>query len=187
MDAELRKQRRLAATKARRNVFTETVHPKSYFELMTDEEREAFFARERKRSTTALKQRKIRNPAHHHQRTIYGSCQTCARLPPVPFRKRRVRNRRRLRFPLPGEEYARNTSIFIRPGYRSRLRARSSPANWPPCWNRRAGTEPFFTGTPKTGRPSAASGNSGDRRETGVWRQGTVWTGDGLETGQAVR
>lgn len=60
MDAELRKQRRLAATKARRNVFTETVHPKSYFELMTNEEREAFFARERKRSTTALKQRKIR-------------------------------------------------------------------------------------------------------------------------------
>ena len=60
MDAELRKQRRLAATKARRNIFTETEHPKSYFELMSEAEREAFFARERKRSATALKQRKIR-------------------------------------------------------------------------------------------------------------------------------
>ena len=60
MDAELRRQRRLAATKARRNVFTETEHPKSYFELMSEAEREAFFAKERKRSATALKQRKIR-------------------------------------------------------------------------------------------------------------------------------
>jgi multiple sugar transport system permease protein len=60
MDAELKKQRRLAATKARRNIFKETVHPKSYFELMTDSEREAFFARERKRSATALKQRKVK-------------------------------------------------------------------------------------------------------------------------------
>ena len=45
MDAELRRQRRLAATKARRNVFTETEHPKSYFELMSEAEREAFFAK----------------------------------------------------------------------------------------------------------------------------------------------
>ena len=68
MDAELRKQRRLAATKARRNVFTETVHPKSYFEQMTDAEREAFFAREKKRSATALKQRKVRKTIRTYDR-----------------------------------------------------------------------------------------------------------------------
>ena len=60
MDNELKKQRRIQATKARRNIYLETTHPESFFESMTDEERAAFFEKERKRSRKAKKIRKIK-------------------------------------------------------------------------------------------------------------------------------
>ncbi len=59
MDNELKKQRRLAATKARRNIYIETTHPDSFFESMSEAEREAFFKKERKRSKKAIRRRKV--------------------------------------------------------------------------------------------------------------------------------
>lgn len=61
MDAELKKQRHMAATLARRNVYTPAVFPKSYFEKMTDEEREIFFANERKRASRNLRLRRFKH------------------------------------------------------------------------------------------------------------------------------
>ena len=61
MDAELRKQRHMAATLARRNVYTESILPKSYFEKMSEAERESFFAGERKRAAKTLRLRKFKH------------------------------------------------------------------------------------------------------------------------------
>ena len=60
MDSELRKQRRRQATLARRNVFIETPKTESFFEKMSEQERESFFAKERIRSARALKIRGLK-------------------------------------------------------------------------------------------------------------------------------
>jgi len=57
MDIDIREQRKRAATRARRNVFIETPKTHSYFEAMTDQEREAFFAREKIRSAKVIRRR----------------------------------------------------------------------------------------------------------------------------------
>ena len=57
----LKEKRRLEATLARRHVYTTVPRMKSLFEEMTDEEREEFFAKEKKRSVKVLKHRKIRH------------------------------------------------------------------------------------------------------------------------------
>ncbi len=56
-----RDARRLAATKARRNVYTTVPKMTSFFESMSEAEREAFFQKEKKRSTLVLKRRKFVN------------------------------------------------------------------------------------------------------------------------------
>lgn len=52
-------ERRKAATLARRKVFTQMPEYKSKFDAMSDEEREAYFAKERKRAKGVLKRREI--------------------------------------------------------------------------------------------------------------------------------
>ena len=59
MDAQIRAQRRRAATLARRNVFTEVPPMTSFFDSMSDAEREAFFKKEKIRSARVIKTRKI--------------------------------------------------------------------------------------------------------------------------------
>lgn len=54
-----KEERRRAATLARRNVYTVAPKMKSFFEDMTDAERDAFFKKEKKRSELVLKRRKI--------------------------------------------------------------------------------------------------------------------------------
>ncbi|MCQ2532738.1 MAG: carbohydrate ABC transporter permease [Saccharofermentans sp.] len=61
MDNSIREQRRAAATKARRHVYVETPKFTSYFESMSDAEREAFFKKEKKRSARAIKRRTARH------------------------------------------------------------------------------------------------------------------------------
>ena len=59
MDAQIRAQRRRAATLARRNVYTEVPPMTSFFDSMSDAEREAFFKKEKIRSARVIKTRKI--------------------------------------------------------------------------------------------------------------------------------
>ena len=59
MDMDIREQRRKAATLARRHVFIETPKTRSYFEAMTPQERDAFFAREKVRSARVIKRREL--------------------------------------------------------------------------------------------------------------------------------
>ena len=59
MDAEIRAQRRRAATLARRHVFTEVPPMTSFFDSMSKEERDAFFKKEKVRSVRVLKRRKV--------------------------------------------------------------------------------------------------------------------------------
>ena len=59
MDAELRAQRRKAATLARRHVYTEVPPMTSFFDAMSKEEKDAFFKKEKVRSVRVLKRRKI--------------------------------------------------------------------------------------------------------------------------------
>jgi len=59
MDAELRAQRRKAATLARRHVYTEVPPMTSFFDAMSKEEKDAFFKKEKIRSVRVLKRRKI--------------------------------------------------------------------------------------------------------------------------------
>lgn len=56
---DIREQRRRAATLARRNVFVETPKTHSYFEAMTPQERDAFFAREKVRAAKVIKRRAV--------------------------------------------------------------------------------------------------------------------------------
>lgn len=53
----VRKQRKLAATQARRKVYTQVEKPVSKFDHMSPDEREAFFVKERKRAGRVLKRR----------------------------------------------------------------------------------------------------------------------------------
>lgn len=53
-------ERRRAASAARRNIKTSYEHKPSFFERMTPEQREAFFAKEKKRSAKALKRRRLK-------------------------------------------------------------------------------------------------------------------------------
>lgn len=59
MDAQLKAQRRKAATLARRHVYTEVPPMTSFFDSMSEGEREAFFKKERIRSARVLRRRKI--------------------------------------------------------------------------------------------------------------------------------
>ncbi|MCQ2504463.1 MAG: carbohydrate ABC transporter permease [Saccharofermentans sp.] len=59
MDAQLKAQRRRAATLARRHVYTEVPPMTSFFDSMSEGEREAFFKKERIRSARVLRRRKI--------------------------------------------------------------------------------------------------------------------------------
>ena len=61
MDINVREQRRAAATKARRNVFIETPKYTSYFDSLSESEKEAFFKKEKKRSAKALRLRRYRH------------------------------------------------------------------------------------------------------------------------------
>lgn len=58
---QIRKQRRMAATLARRSVYKETPEVKSFFSIMSDSEREAFFIKEKKRSIKHARSLKIRS------------------------------------------------------------------------------------------------------------------------------
>ena len=60
-DNSVKTQRRNAASAARRNLKTTYVHTPSFFERMSEEEREEFFTREKKRSAKALKKRAVKN------------------------------------------------------------------------------------------------------------------------------
>jgi multiple sugar transport system permease protein len=59
MDAQIRAQRRRAATLARRHVYTEVPPMTSFFDAMSDSERDAFFRKEKIRSARVLKIRKV--------------------------------------------------------------------------------------------------------------------------------
>ncbi len=59
MDAQLKAQRRREATLARRHVYTEVPPMTSFFDSMSEGEREAFFKKERIRSARVLRRRKI--------------------------------------------------------------------------------------------------------------------------------
>ena len=59
MDENLRRQRSRAASEARRKVFTEYVHEPSFFEKMTEEQKEAFYKKEKARSALVRSRRKI--------------------------------------------------------------------------------------------------------------------------------
>lgn len=61
MDANVREIRRRQATNARRNVYIETPKTVSYFESMSEAEREAFFTREKLRSARALRLRRTKH------------------------------------------------------------------------------------------------------------------------------
>lgn len=61
MDAKLKRERKLAAIKARRHIYAETVQPVTPFTVMTDEERKDFIAGERLRLERSLKEKKIKH------------------------------------------------------------------------------------------------------------------------------
>ena len=59
MHNEIRQQRRKAATLARRHVYIETPKTESFFESMTEQQRDAFFKKEKIRSAKVIKRRKV--------------------------------------------------------------------------------------------------------------------------------
>ena len=83
MDSELRKQRRRQATLARRNVFIETPKTESFFEKMSEQEREAFFAKERIRSARALKRRGLKKKFYTAIGLLLASAAAVLALVPI--------------------------------------------------------------------------------------------------------
>ena len=61
MDADTKEQRKLAAVKARRHIYTETVQPKTFFTLLSDEEKDKYIAGERLRLSKSLKRKKVKH------------------------------------------------------------------------------------------------------------------------------
>lgn len=85
MDSELRKLRRKQATLARRNVYTETQQPVSFFSGMTEEQRKAFFEKEKKKSAKKLRVRKIKKNFLITIGLIIAGCAAIAALVPIFF------------------------------------------------------------------------------------------------------
>jgi len=61
VDEKLRLERRREATLARRNVYSVAVHPESFFEKMTEDERDAFVTKERNRIRANTRRRAIKH------------------------------------------------------------------------------------------------------------------------------